>query len=544
MISTSALSKSRILVVDDFQGMRTMLREFVRAMGVTQVDTAANGRETINHLSNSRYDIVICDFNLGPGQNGQQLLEEARLHDYIGLSTIWVMVTAEKTTDMVMGAAEVKPDDYLLKPINQSLLETRLEKLMIRKQSMRGIESAIRDKRFLEGIAQCNQLLQPGLANPQEILRIKSDLLLTVGDFDAARALFESVLATRNVPWAKTGLGRIYYLSGQYAQAVEVFRQVLSENRMFMEASDWLVKALEALGDSAQAQQILMTAVTLSPNSVARQKTLGDTAYKNGDLTLARTAFEKNIKISEFSVYKSPGAFAGLAKVLSDTNVPDEALKVLSRSKAAFKNNPEAAVQTAAVESALYKKMGQTDKAEATLADAEKLLESISGRVSPEVTLEMSQSLLALGQKEKACNLMRQLVKNNHENLAISRQIESIFDKADLGSEGLALIQESRQEVININNQGVTLAQKGEFLEGVKLLRIALQNLSGNEVILTNLCGLLMGLINKEGMTEPLVRELKELLERGRALNPANKKYQLYARALARLLSGTPPHAS
>ena len=147
-----SLTKARTLVVDDFQGMRTILRDIVRAMGVTHVDTAANGREALNLLRGSRYDVVICDFNLGPGLNGQQVLDEARLHDYIGVSTIWVMVTAEKTAEMVMGAAEVKPDEYLLKPINQSILESRLERLIVKKQALRGIEEAIKAKDYAAAI--------------------------------------------------------------------------------------------------------------------------------------------------------------------------------------------------------------------------------------------------------------------------------------------------------------------------------------------------------------------------------------------------------
>ncbi len=472
---TATLTKARILVIDDFQGMRTMLRDFVRSMGVTQIDTAANAKEALAQLAGSRYDIVICDFNLGLGQNGQQVLDEARMHDYIGVSTIWVMVTAEKTTDMVMSAAEVKPDDYLLKPINQSLLEGRLEKLIVRTQSLGGIEQAIKAKDYVTAIANCKEQLQTKTVNPQEILRIKSELLLTVGDYGAAKDLFDSVLTARSVPWAKTGLGKISCHAGHYAAAIEIFQQVLAENRMFMEASDWLVKALDANGDSVQAQQVLLDAVKLSPNSPARQKMLGDTAYKNGALDVAQAAFEKNINISEFSVHKSPAVFAGLARVFSDQNVPVEALKVLARSKGVFKNNPEAAIQTAAVESVVYKKMGQMDKSEAAMANAEQLMASIPGKVAPEVVMKMAKSLLTLGRKDKACELMRNLVKNNHENVEISRQIEALFDSAQLGAEGLALIKESRQEVVNINNQGVLLAKTGDYLEGAKLLRTALQ---------------------------------------------------------------------
>lgn len=157
---TASLQQASILIIDDFQGMRTMLRDFVKSMGVNKIDTAGNGGLALDKLRQDRYDIVICDYNMGHGQNGQQILEEARLRNYIGVSTIWVIVTAEKTSDMVMGAAEIKPDDYLLKPINQGLLESRLEKLIVRKKALSGIEKALKARDYPAAIAQCDQRLK------------------------------------------------------------------------------------------------------------------------------------------------------------------------------------------------------------------------------------------------------------------------------------------------------------------------------------------------------------------------------------------------
>lgn len=536
---TVPLKQATVLIVDDFQGMRSMLRDFVKLMGVTKIDTAGNGREAMNQLRATKYDIVICDYNLGPGQNGQQILEESKLRKYIGVSTIWVMVTAEKTSDMVMGAAEVKPDDYLLKPINQGLLESRLEKLIARKQSLSGIETAIKTRDYRAAIAQCDLQLQSKALHPQEILRIKSDLLLTIGDYEAARTLFESILSARSVPWAKTGLGKVLFQAKDYSGAKETFQQVLAENGMYMEAADWLAKTLDALGDAAQAEQVLLEAVKLSPNSPTRQKILGDTAYRNGSLDVAQAAFEKTIKISEFSPHKNPAVYAGLARVHSDKDSPDEALKVLEQSKGAFKDNPEAAIHTAAAESMVYNKIGQTDKAEAAIANAERLMENLSGKVSTDLAMEMSRTLLKLGKTDKACDLLRNVVKNNHENAEISGQIEAMFASEQLGEQGLALIRESQQEVVNINNQGVILAKQGEFQEAAKLLRKAVENLPDNEVIIMNLCGLLIGLLKKEGMNDQIATEARDLLARVRELNPANRKHQEYASALARITAGT-----
>jgi len=495
---TFSLPQANTLIIDDFQGMRTMLRDFVRDMGVTQVDTASNGKDAISKLGLSKYDIVICDYNLGSGANGQQVLEEAKLRNFVGVSTIWVMVTAEKTTDMVMGAAEVKPDDYLLKPINQVLLQSRLEKLIARKQSLVAIEAAIRAQDYRAAITQCDQQLSARAVNPQEILRIKSGLLLTLKDYPAARALFESVLALRSMPWASTGLGKVMYYAGDYPGAVQLFRQVLQDNPMYIEAADWLAKTFEAMGDDTKAQQVLQDALKLSPNSPLRQKALGDTAYRNGALDVAQAAFEQTIKISEFSPHKNPAVYARLARVFSDKDSPEEALNILKRSKADFKYDSAAALQTATAEAQVYQKMGQADKAEAAMGEAERLLEQLADKVSPELTMEVATSLFKLGKKDKACGLLRDLVKNNHEDAELSRQIGAVFEGENLAEEGQALIKASRNEVIDINNQGVMLAKQGDFQQAVKLLRTAAQQLPHSEVISVNLCGLLIGLMQKK----------------------------------------------
>lgn len=534
MLSTQ-LQNAHVLIIDDFQGMRTMLRNIVREMGIPKVDTAANGKDALEQLRMNNYEIVICDYNLGGGQNGQQVLEEARLGNLMGVSTIWIMVTAEKSPDMVMGAAEVKPDDYLLKPINQDILENRLEKLAARKQSLRVIEEAIKARNYLGAIEQCDARIKDKPLNLQELLRIKSDLLLTVGNYEEAGGLFDAVLAVRSVPWAKTGLGKIQYQLKNYEVAKKIFKEVLAENRMYMEALDWLVKTLDAMGDAEQAQQVLLNAIKLSPNSTARQKALGEAAYKNGELDIAQAAFEKTLKLSEFSPRKSPSVFAGLAKVFSAKNAPDDAIKVLAQCKKEFKDNPEAALETAVTESLVYKNMGQTEKAIAAMAAASEIREQLGGKMSASVAMEMARAKFMLGQTEEASALLRDVVKNNHENAEVSRQVQALFESEQLGDVGRALIQESRQEVIDINNQGVTLGKEGKLGEAIVLLKKALKELPNNETIMMNLCGLLIVQLTRVGRSDQLLGEIKDLLDTVYEQNPANKKQHELSVALTKV---------
>lgn len=525
------LAQAKVLVVDDFQGMRTVLRDLVRAMGVQRVDTAANGKDALQKLRASRYDVVVCDFNLGPGLDGQQVLDEARLHDYIGLSTIWVMVTAEKTAEMVTGVAEAKPDEYLLKPINQGVLQGRLERLLVKKQVLRSVEEAMRAKDYATALQHCDALLA-GAGAPGDLLRIKSELLLKLGDYPAAKALFDSVLAVRDMPWARTGLGRLHFYQGQYELARGVFWQVLEDNPMYIEASDWQARTLQAMDEPHEAQQVLMDAARRSPNVVRRQKELGEIAYRNGELEVARAAFERTVKISEFSTNKQPDAYVALARVMSDGQQGDAALKWLQHTLKVFKDNADVALQVAAVQSVVHRQAGRQEAAEKAMEQALALQGRRQGRTSPRTTLELANSLLAMDRKSEAVDLLCKLVKTHHEDNQLSQQAQLLFERAGMGEQGRALMNEARAELININNQGVMLGRQGQFAEGARLLRLALQDLPGNEVMLLNLCGLLIAQLRTEGSSDALLGETLGLLRRVRELNPDSAKYSVYMNAL------------
>ena len=395
------------------------------------------------------------------------------------------------------------------------------------------MEEALRAKNYPRALEQRKQLLQSPATRAPEIIRIQGDVLLKMQEWSTAKALYESVLSQRNLPWARTGLGKVHYHLGEYDAARSQFQQVLSENRVFIEAADWLAKTLLAMGENEQAQQVLEDAVRLSPNSADRQQVLGETARNNGALDVAQSAFEKTIKISEHATNKRPGAYIALARVLSESDEPDIALKVMARTQEVFKDAGGAiAIQVAAVQSVLYQQTGKKEEAQAALEQAEQLLARQGGNAPPQATLELAQSMLALGHKEKACTLVGNLVKANHENTQLSAQVQHLFEQANLGEEGKALIAASREEAVAINNQGVMLGRQGQFAEGARLLRIALQNLPHSEVMMMNLCGLLIGQIRAEGRTDALVAEVMGLVERVRDVNPDNAKLRQYVQLI------------
>ncbi|MDD5241898.1 MAG: response regulator [Sulfuricella sp.] len=521
--SDSIFENRRFLIVDDFQGMRAMLREMLKAFGSRTISVAANAKEAIAYLEQSdKYDAVLCDYNIGPGKNGQQVLEEAKYRHLIGPATAWVIVTAEKTSDMVIGAAEYMPDDYIIKPINEAALRSRLEKVITKKAELYDIQKAIFAKNFNAALSLCDKAMGPGKAN-NEILRIKSNLLLDIGRYDKAKELFEKILSVRDVPWAKTGLAKVAFHMGEMETAQRLLKEVINESRSYMEAHDWLAKTYHQRGDLEEAQRILVRCTETSPNSMNRQKTLGEIAHKRGDLDVAEKAFRKTIKLGENSILNTPVAHLGLAKICTEKDNPSEALQLLKSVHKEF-DDKAASLHAKVMEGVVYQKTGDHVNARKAAEELAAIIQEDPNLASTDVALEAAGFLFKAGDKEAAQSMLETVVKNNHDDDALIDQVKEIFDQAGMENESRQMIDTSRREVVETNNKGVTLAKEGQLDEAIQWLRNAKAMLPNNKQILLNFTHAAILAMQKNGRNDNLMSEAKECLNRVGALDPLEKR--------------------
>lgn len=513
----------RFLIVDDFQGMRSMLREMLKAFGTKNIHVAGNGKEALAFLEqDNKYDAVLCDYNLGAGKNGQQILEEAKYRKLIGPSTAWVIITAEKTSDMVIGAAEYMPDDYIIKPINEATLRSRLEKVIAKKAALFEIEGAIFAKNFAGAISLCDKALSSGKANT-EVLRIKTNLLLDMGRYDAAKQMFEKILSVRDVPWAKTGLAKIAFHADDLDTAQRLLMEVVSENHAYLEAQDWLAKTYERQGELEEAQRVLLRSIEKSPNSMNRQKSLGEIAFKRGDLDTAEAAFRKTIRLGENSILKTPVAHFGLAKVCSEKNNHDEALQLLKNVTKEF-DDQGAALHAKVVAGLVYQKSGDDANALKASQEVAALLQENQNLATTDVAVEAAQLLLKSGDKKAAENLLQTVVKNNHDNDRLITHIKEMASQAGIQKDAQGFIDVSRQEVVETNNRGVLLAKEGKLDEAIQWLRNAKSTLPNNKQILLNFTHAAILAMQKSGWNDKIMSEARECLKRVGGLDPHEKR--------------------
>src|SRR5262245_17308696 len=172
------LSRMRVLVVDDHPGMLVSLRRALEACGIVNLHGARNAGEAVERLSNLRYDIVLADFDLGPGPDGQQLLEHCRAANLLSPGAVFVIATAERAYDRVMSAAEFAPDDYVVKPFTEDTLRLRLVRAVERKQILASIHALKAAGRHAEVVAACDRLSAAEPRYAPEATRLKVDALL------------------------------------------------------------------------------------------------------------------------------------------------------------------------------------------------------------------------------------------------------------------------------------------------------------------------------------------------------------------------------
>ena len=210
--------------------------------GAHMVDTANNGDLGIAKIINNQYDIVLSDYELGKGKDGQQILEETRRSGLLKSSSIFILVTAASTVEMVMGALEYEPDGYITKPITHENLKTRLDKIVQEKNLFSDVDKATDQKKYKDAINACNKIAKEHPKYQIKALRIKSKLLLNLEYYDEAKKLFKNLVDARDFPWARLGLGKISYYEGNYDQALQIFQQLADEDNRNVEAYDWLSK--------------------------------------------------------------------------------------------------------------------------------------------------------------------------------------------------------------------------------------------------------------------------------------------------------------
>jgi DNA-binding NtrC family response regulator len=121
------MERAKILIAEDEKTQRDLLEGFLKKEGFS-VEATSNGREALQRLAGSFFDIVALDYKM-PELDGLQTLKEIRKL-YPDLPVI--MMTAYGTIETAVASMKEGALDYLTKPIDLEELLIKFRKIMER----------------------------------------------------------------------------------------------------------------------------------------------------------------------------------------------------------------------------------------------------------------------------------------------------------------------------------------------------------------------------------------------------------------------------
>ena len=122
----------KILVVDDHESMRRIVKQALNDLGFKNVEMADDGTTALPMLKDNDFDFLISDWNM-PGMQGIDLLRAVRADDNLKKLPV-LMVTAEAKKEQIIEAAKSGVNDYCVKPFNRETLNTKIENVFSKLQ--------------------------------------------------------------------------------------------------------------------------------------------------------------------------------------------------------------------------------------------------------------------------------------------------------------------------------------------------------------------------------------------------------------------------
>ena len=501
------------LIIDDFPDMRGSIRRMLVNFGINKIETASNGDEAITHCENNKFDIILCDYNLGDAKNGQQILEELRFRKLLKETTGYMMITAETTKAMVFGALEYQPDDYLTKPFTQTVLQKRLDRLMLEKETLGDINRAVDAGEYDRAIALCDEHISARDRYEQKCYRIKARCFLLKHSFPKAREIYEEVLDERPLEWAQIGLGQCLMEMGELVEAERLFQQLVDQNCLCLEVYDYLAEVKSRLGDIVTAQQLLEYASEISPNAILRQQHLAELSEHNGDWERAEKALRKVLRLGANSCYESPDNYFNLVRCISsqlrdaekkDNKRVKDAEEVLERARRRYRDDTEIRLQSDLLNASVYADAGQSEEAAKRVAALAPKLNPESTLDSPQVALELVRVYQAMGDNEQAQQLLRELAEKYPDDETIGEAIDRLSDEP--------LSKKGKEGAIELNRRGKELLSNQDYPQAIALFGEALRHYPNNTAVKLNLLLALVREMDKSGTSEQQLARAEQII--------------------------------
>ena len=516
------LSGLSALIIEPHAGMRANVHSMLSMCGITKIEHASSANNAVKHLDLKHFDLVLCEYDLEGGQDGQQLLEDLRHHKLISLSTMFFMVTAEGNYSKVVSAAELAPTDYILKPFTADRLLERIARALERRAALMPVYDLMEAGAQREAIGACIEGIRAHPKYAVDFLRLRAELHMFLGEPAEAEPIYVQLFESKAIAWARLGLAKTLFMRERYSEAEEVLQNLVESNNKFVDAYDWLAKTHAAAGALTKAQAVLTAGVAVSPHAVRRLRKLGEIALETGDSDAAEKVLKQVVSKAKYSEFRDPEDHVKLVQTLVAKGDPVQAAAVIRDLDKSMGGQKNTAVCSAIASAMVHEYTGN----EVRLNEA--LIAAISAArdattLSADTKMELARNCLQNNMEAGAMEVMGDVMRNATNNAAMAKAM-AVFEKAGKTEMAAAVAQKSRQVVIDMVAAGAQKAKEGDYRGAVDLMTEAVSKMPENPQVAFNAAVAVLKCLEHTGWDKAMGAQAASLIASVRRLDPVNAK--------------------
>lgn len=510
------------LIIEPHAGMRASIHNMLSLCGLTNVEHAGSSNAAIKHLGLRQFDIILCEYDLDGGQDGQQLLEDLRHHKLINLATMFFMVTAEGNHSKVVSAAELGPTDYILKPFAADRLLERIARALEKRTVFMPIYQLMESGQPREAIDACVAAMPLHPRYAIDFLRLRAELHMFLGEPDAAEPIYQQLYEAKTIAWARLGLAKTLYMRDRFEEAQTMLQDLVKSNAKFVDAYDWLAKTHAAMGELAKSQEVLSNAVAVSPHAVRRLRTLGETALENGDVDVAERTLKQVVSKAKYSEFRDPEDHVKLVQTLVKKGDPVQAAAVIRDLERSMNNLPNTQACSAISSAMVHEYTGNEERLEESLDKALSACRTAVG-LSDSVKLELARTCLQNNKEEGATEVIGEVMRNAGDKAAMAKAM-AVLEESGRGELATTMAQQARQHVVDLVASGAARAREGDYRGAVQLMLEAVAKLPDNPQVVFNAAVAVLKCLENEGWDDRLGQQSLALIDTVRRRDPLNPK--------------------
>lgn len=535
-MSSNDYSSLHVLIVDDFHNFRRALAKNMYELGFRHIDTVGSGEEALNYCRKQHYDLILSDYNLGPGKNGQQLLEDLRAKDHIRSGDIFMLISADTSRNVVMCSYDCEPDAFLTKPITGKTLEQRVKRIVAQRRQLRGIYKNIEAEDYATAIFLLEQEVDMQSRYAVDCQKMLGELYIKQKQYDRAEELYQTVLAVRELDWAMVGLANVVLERGNADQAMHALEQIVESNPSYLKAYDSLSKACVLTDDKDKLQKVLEKATEVSPMSTARQKQLAETALDNGNVELAVKAYKKTIKYGANSHHDTPENHLNFARAITkifDNDIDKakefsrEAALLLTNLDDKYEVNKQQQAQAKLLNSQIHALEGNVQKSTALLHEAEGMMDEDMER-NIDTDIEIVNALVAADRRMEAATMLNDLVESYRHDETALEKLDPLLDEP--------VSIKGKKTIAKINKSGISAYQEKDYHTSIDFFVRAQKKFPRYIGLKLNLIQAMIGYMRDNEYNEEYINQCKTIFKViDRYITPTNQQFTRYKQLQAML---------